>query len=72
MGKKVICALPNCGRKLTLAEQTTLCKCEQMFCLHHRHFDDHSCTFDFKAQGKDLLNKTLVNGKCIAQKVETI
>ena len=69
MGKKVVCAFSECGRKLTLVEQATICKCEKVFCSHHRHSEDHFCTFDFKTQGKDLLNKTL--GKCVAQKVES-
>lgn len=70
MTKKIVCAFSGCGRKLTLAEQTTVCKCEKIFCSHHRHFDDHSCDFDYKNQEKSILNKTL--GKCVAQKVETI
>ncbi len=28
------------------------CKCGYTFCSKHRHFFDHSCTYDFKAEGK--------------------
>jgi len=33
------------------------CKCEYYFCAKHRYSDMHVCTFDYKAQGKQLLTK---------------
>mmetsp|Transcript_23817 Transcript_23817/g.48386 ORF Transcript_23817/g.48386 Transcript_23817/m.48386 type:complete len:210 (+) Transcript_23817:54-683(+) len=33
------------------------CKCEFVFCALHRHSDTHSCAFDYKAQGKELLTR---------------
>merc|ERR1740133_233467 len=33
------------------------CKCEFVFCATHRAEDKHSCAFDYKAQGKELLTR---------------
>lgn len=55
-----------CKRKLTLVEQTAgVCKCKQIFCAKHRcvqtqHTTNghcHSCSFDYLAEQRDLLNK---------------
>jgi hypothetical protein len=32
-----------------------LCKCEYIFCGKHRHFSEHSCTFDFRAYDRQKL-----------------
>jgi hypothetical protein len=53
----------ECKRKITLAQQIAAqCKCEQSFCLAHRHANMHACTYinQFKLDDKKLLEKTLV------------
>jgi predicted nucleic acid binding AN1-type Zn finger protein len=70
MPKKVVCNI--CSKKLNLAEQTNICKCEKHFCSSHRHFEDHSCSFDYKAQEIKILSKILIEGKSCGQKIEAI
>jgi len=70
MGKKVSCAC--CSKKLNLVEQTNTCRCGKVFCSIHRHFEDHSCSFDFKTQDLNSLASILNAGKSVAQKIETI
>jgi len=45
----------TCNRKIGLLGFQ--CKCEYFFCAEHRYSDKHECSFDFKAQGKELLSK---------------
>ena len=52
------CCASECKRKLFLSD--TECRCGQRYCGHHRLPETHSCSFDFKAAGKDLLSKQLV------------
>ncbi len=61
-----------CNKKLNLTDQTNICKCGKMFCPLHRHFTDHSCSFDYKTQDLNHLSKTLNEGKSIPQKIEVI
>jgi len=57
------CAL--CRQKVGLLGFT--CKCEQLLCAQHRHADQHSCTFDYKAAERVRLEK--LNPKVVADKV---
>lgn len=50
------CALPDCNKKLTLTN-TFSCRCQMEFCPNHRHPEWHSCTFDYKTEGRRLLEK---------------
>lgn len=49
------CAAEGCKKKLTLTDMT--CKCELRFCSKHRYPEEHSCIFDFKAEGLQILKK---------------
>lgn len=55
-----------CKKKLGL--MPFKCKCEQEFCSLHRAPEDHACTYDFKKEGKMLLEK--LNPACLAAKLE--
>ena len=56
----------SCNKKIGLLGFK--CKCEFYFCATHRHSDTHSCSFDYKAQGKELL--TRANPVIAPKKVE--
>ena len=56
----------TCNKKIGLLGFK--CKCEFVFCSAHRAEDKHSCTFDYKAQGKELL--TRLNPVITPKKVE--
>lgn len=51
------CAFVPCKAVLTLTSPA--CKCEKKFCGAHRHAETHSCTFDYRASGKEHLMKTM-------------
>jgi hypothetical protein len=51
------CQLSGCNKKLSLTDFA--CKCKQFYCAAHRFSDLHSCTFDYKATGKELLTRQL-------------
>ena len=48
------CGGPECRKKLTLTNSFN-CRCERSFCPLHRHPESHFCTFDFKTEGRKLL-----------------
>lgn len=35
----------------------TCCRCGGSFCCKHRYAEEHSCTFDYKAAGKESLTR---------------
>lgn len=44
------------------------CCCEKLFCTRHRYPDEHKCTFDYKAQGRKIIeveNPKIVSDKFI-------
>ena len=64
------CSAPECKKKLSLVQQTTLCKCSKAFCGAHRHAENHSCGFDYQAKTQRDLSNALV--KIRGEKVEVI
>ena len=46
MPKKPKCA--HCKKKLSLVEQTIVCKCNKSFCSKHRLFTAHQCVVETK------------------------
>jgi len=44
----------QCGKKTGLATTYT-CRCGGMFCAIHRYAETHSCTFDYKAEGREMI-----------------
>jgi len=52
--KKLKCK--GCGKKL-IAGIEYKCRCKKIFCTRCRMPEDHGCTFDYKALGKEILAK---------------
>ncbi|KAF3787250.1 Zinc finger A20 and AN1 domain-containing stress-associated protein 8 [Nymphaea thermarum] len=46
------------------------CKCGELFCAVHRHFEKHNCKFDYKAHARDALAKA--NPVIKAEKLDKI
>jgi hypothetical protein len=61
----------TCSKKLTLTQQTMLCKCGKCFCNIHRAAETHFCTFDFKAYGVPKLEKELFSAKSVPEKIQS-
>lgn len=59
----------NCKSKLNYIERSSnQCKCGNKYC--SRHLTDHECTFDYRKENIDRLEKKLV--KTTAQKINKI
>ena len=58
-----------CRKKVGLLAFT--CRCEGEFCAAHRPPEEHSCTFDFKAEGKAKLTQAnpVVNGDKLPDRI---
>lgn len=56
------CAL--CNKKLRFSSAFA-CRCKKSFCVKHRFFDQHGCTFDYKHEARSIL---LENNPKIAPK----
>jgi hypothetical protein len=63
------CPFDGCKKKIALTD--TACKCGKVYCSAHRHFIDHSCSFDFKEDAKQILLKTMSTA-VIAKKVDVV
>ena len=46
------------------------CRCKNMYCTKHRIPELHECTYNFKQNGKQLLESTLI--KVTKNKIENI
>jgi len=53
--KKQRCSI--CTKKLGLAT-TYQCRCGSKFCAKHRYPEAHTCTYDYKAEGRRLLERS--------------
>ena len=49
------CAFEGCKKKIKLTDYP--CKCEKTFCALHKCHVIHQCTYDFKKENKDKLEK---------------
>ena len=58
-----------CKKKLGVYEHK--CKCGKLFCIIHLHAEEHSCTYDYKSEGKTTLKKVLDVGP-LSVKIEKI
>lgn len=65
--KKLRCA--QCNRKLGVI-MIMKCHCEKIFCAQHRYAEAHNCSFDFKLEGKKILERE--NPLVVAQKLPKI
>jgi hypothetical protein len=68
----------QCNIKLTLIEKQLLCKCKRHFCMKHRLavevFKDngHICTFNYKEEGLNRLNKAIGECKIINKQMDKL
>lgn len=58
----------SCKKKVGLLGFS--CRCGGVFCSHHRHGDDHGCTFDYKTHDIQILTER--NVKCVGDKLAKI
>ena len=50
------CAGLDCRRKLNITNSFS-CRCAGQFCALHRHPESHSCSYDYKTEGRKLLEQ---------------
>ncbi|XP_053694167.1 uncharacterized protein LOC128742017 [Sabethes cyaneus] len=65
--KKLRCA--QCNRKLGVI-MIMKCHCEKIFCAQHRYAEAHNCSYDFKLNGKKILERE--NPLVVAHKLPKI
>ena len=53
-----------CNKKVGLVP--FVCKCSKDFCSLHRAPEDHKCTYNFKQEYTEVLNKTVKS--CVSDK----
>lgn len=46
----------KCNKRLTLTN-TYSCRCGQIFCTIHRYSEAHDCTYDYKSEGRKILEQ---------------
>lgn len=59
------CKHSKCKKKSMIEYK---CRCGFVFCVKHKNPEDHKCTFDFREEGKKMLeqkNKKIVKDKVI-------
>lgn len=61
---KMRCSQCNCKINITNSLQ---CKCDKTFCMKHRFFADHSCTYDYKSEERKKISDA--NPQIIADKL---
>ncbi|XP_053670475.1 uncharacterized protein LOC128720805 [Anopheles nili] len=65
--KKLRCA--QCNKKLGVI-MIMKCHCEKIFCAQHRYAEAHNCSYDFKVEGRKILEKN--NPLVVADKLPKI
>ncbi|XP_053658989.1 uncharacterized protein LOC128708056 [Anopheles marshallii] len=65
--KKLRCA--QCNKKLGVI-MIMKCHCEKIFCAQHRYAEAHNCSYDFKVEGRKVLEKN--NPLVVADKLPKI
>ncbi|GFG31446.1 hypothetical protein Cfor_07803 [Coptotermes formosanus] len=59
----------ECRKRLNITNVYT-CRCDKLFCAAHRYSELHNCTFDYKNDGRKILERT--NPLVTAQKLPKI
>lgn len=62
---KIRCEQCNCKLNIT---NSMKCKCEKTFCMKHRFFADHGCTYDYKTEERKKIaqnNPQIISDKLI-------
>ncbi|PAA81427.1 hypothetical protein BOX15_Mlig032873g1 [Macrostomum lignano] len=57
-------------RRRTGPSSSFECRCGRIYCARHRYPESHSCSFDFKEQGRQLLRES--NPRVLAPKLQRI
>ncbi|XP_058128931.1 uncharacterized protein LOC131284033 [Anopheles ziemanni] len=65
--KKLRCA--QCNKKLGMV-MIMKCHCEKVFCAQHRYAEAHNCSYDFRLEGRKVLEKN--NPLVVADKLPKI
>ena len=68
--KKNRCCHKECKKKLGLIDWN--CKCGLKFCAKHRFPCDHSCTYDWHKDKKDILDRELMSAKSDFKKIDIL
>lgn len=55
-----------CNKRLKFISTFT-CRCQKSFCIRHRFFDQHNCTFDYKSDARSKLSEN--NPKVAPKKI---
>jgi len=63
------CALDTCNKKISISNEYE-CRCNLFFCPLHKFSKDHNCTYDYKKDQQDKLEKA--NPKICAKKLDKI
>eukprot|EP00095_Tigriopus_kingsejongensis_P010513 maker-scaffold45_size475391-snap-gene-1.12 protein:Tk10513 transcript:maker-scaffold45_size475391-snap-gene-1.12-mRNA-1 annotation:"an1-type zinc finger protein 4-like" len=50
------CSDPTCKKKLNITNGFP-CRCQKVFCAKHRHAELHDCTYDYKKEGRKILER---------------
>ena len=56
---------PMCNKKIKLTDME--CRCGNIYCMEHRLPELHNCCFNYKKEGKEMLNKN--NPQIIKEKI---
>tara|TARA_B100001094_G_scaffold331819_1_gene401502 strand:+ start:91 stop:342 length:252 start_codon:yes stop_codon:yes gene_type:complete len=62
------CNHKDCRKKISIIDIP--CKCGLIFCINHKFFSNHNCTYDYKENHKQNLIKC--NPKIINKSIEVI
>ena len=64
----MICSLETCYKKISLSQSLIgKCKCGKVFCLKHRHSEEHNCSYNY--QNEINKEKFIENNKCVNTKI---
>lgn len=67
----MICSLETCSKKISLSQSVIgKCKCGKIFCLNHRHSEEHMCKYNYQSE----INKSdfIKKNKCVNEKIYII
>lgn len=63
MNKK--CQKKDCNKKLSIIQQSMICKCKHYFCNNHRFYTNHNCSYVDEVNKEEIIE----NMKCIKDKI---
>lgn len=63
--KQTRCKHTGCTKKLLLSDME--CKCGNRYCIAHRFYETHACTYNYRASADETLKKQLV--RCVGERL---